>query len=51
MKKPEVSDHFRDMLTHLGAYSGVSKEAFKNACEYVAELEEFKAKILKAVNG
>jgi hypothetical protein len=49
MKRPPVSERFREMLRHVRGNSAVSKDAFKNACEYVAELEDFKIKIMKAV--
>lgn len=47
--KRQPTEKFRDMLRHIRGNSAVSKDAFKNACEYVAELEDFKFRVLKAV--
>lgn len=51
MKAPKVSDGFRETMRHIRASDdGIAKSAWKNALEYVAELEQFKARILKAAN-
>lgn len=46
----KVSDEFRETLRHIRAGDdAIAKAAWRDAIEYVAELEDFKRKVLEAV--